>query len=442
MDKNDMVIISVDDHVTEPPDMFDKHLSAADLKTAPKFCVDENGKNYWSYQGMFMPSVGLNAVVGRLPEEYGMEPSSLEEMRDGVYKVDDRINDMNANGIAASLNFGTCVGFDGGRFHKAEDKSLSLIHMRAYNDWHVDEWCGAHPGRFIPCGILPTWDMKATVEEIKRLAKKGCTAISMNEAPTSQGLPSIHNEYWEPMWKALVEHDIVTCLHIGAGHPAPHASMDSPIEAWITTMPMSVSTGAADWLNLEALLKYPNMKIALSESGIGWIPYFMERADFSHARHKAWTNSGFGGLKPSDIFKRHFMSCFIDDAFGLKNLDSLNEDMVAYECDYPHSDTLWPEVPEYLWKSIQHLTEAQIEKVTNGNAMRFFNFDLFSHFKREDVTVGALRAKAAADGVDTTPKSYSGDKPLADGEAKRRVVSGDLMKMFAHHAQNGANKAG
>ncbi len=436
MNKDDMVIISVDDHITEPPDMFDKHLSGDALATAPKFGTDEHGKSFWTYQGMFMPSVGLNAVVGRPPEEYGMEPSSLEEMREGVYNVDERINDMNANGIAASLNFGTCVGFDGGRFHKAEDKDLALVHLRAYNDWHVDEWCGAHPGRFIPCGFLPTWDMKATVEEIARLSKKGCTAISMNEAPTSQGLPSIHNEYWKPMWKALADHNIVTCLHIGAGHPAPHASMESPIEAWITTMPMSVSTGAADWLNLDALLEYPDLKIALSESGIGWIPYFMERADFSHARHKAWTHSSFGGKKPSDIFKQHFMSCFIDDAFGLKNLDALNEDMVAYECDYPHSDTLWPEVPEYLWDSVKHLTDEQIEKVTNLNAMRFFNFDLFSHFKREEVTVGALRAKAAADGVDTTQKSMGGSAtPLAEGETPRRVVSGDLMKMFAHHAQ-------
>ncbi|QQD17196.1 amidohydrolase family protein [Spongiibacter nanhainus] len=436
MQKDDMVIISVDDHITEPPDMFDKHLSGDDLKTAPKFCTDENGKSYWTYQGMFMPSVGLNAVVGRPPEEYGMEPTSLEEMRKGVYDVDARVDDMNANGIAASLNFGTAVGFDGGRFHKAEDKELAKIHLRAYNDWHVDEWCGSHPGRFIPCGILPTWDMKATVAEIERLAKKGVTAVSLNENPTVQGLPSIHNEYWEPMWKALVDHDMVTCLHIGAGNPAPHASMETPIEAWITTMPMSVSTGAADWLNLDALLRYPSMKIALSESGIGWIPYFMERADFSHERHKAWTNSGFGGMKPSDIFRRHFMSCFIDDAFGLKNLDAFDENMVAYECDYPHSDTLWPEVPEHLWESVKELTEEQIEKVTHRNAMRYFNFDLFSHFKREEVTVGALRAKAAADGVDTSPQSYGGDAPLAAGEEKRRIVSGDLMKMFAHHAKS------
>ncbi|BFM07762.1 amidohydrolase family protein [Halioxenophilus aromaticivorans] len=440
MEMNDMVIISVDDHITEPPDMFDKHLSKEHLATAPKFGVDENGKNFWTYQGMFMPSVGLNAVVGRPPEEYGMEPNSLEEMRAGVYNVDERVKDMNANGIVASLNFGTVVGFDGGRFHKAADKDLALIHLRAYNDWHIDEWCGSHPGRFIPCGILPTWDMKATVEEIKRISAKGCTAVSLNENPTTQNLPSIHNEYWEPMWKAIVEHDMVMCLHIGAGNPAPHASMETPIEAWITTMPMSVAVGAADWLNLSAIQRYPNMKICLSESGIGWVPYFTERADFSHARHKAWTYSDFGGNKPSEVFNKHFMTCFIDDAFGLDNLKYLNEDLVAYECDYPHSDTLWPEVPEFLWKTVKHLDKRIIEKVTHQNAMNYYNFDLFKHFKREEVTVGALRAKAQEQGVDVTPKSSGGASPLAEGEAPRRIVSGDLVKMFKHHAEAAEKK--
>lgn len=440
MNMNDMVLISVDDHITEPPDMFEKHLSKDDLKTAPQFGVDENGKCFWTYQGMYMPSVGLNAVVGRPLEEYGMEPNSLEEMREGIYNVHKRIDDMNVNGIAASLNFGTVVGFDGGRFHRAPNKDLALIHLRAYNDWHIDEWCGAYPGRFIPCAILPTWDMKATVEEIKRIAAKGCTAVSLNENPTAQGLPSIHNAYWEPMWKAVSEHNITMCLHIGAGNPVPHASRETPIEAWITTMPMSSSVGAADWLNLSALERYPNIRIALSECGLGWIPYFMERADFSHSRHKAWTNSSFQGLKPSDIFKKHFMVCFIDDAFGLDNLKYVNEDLVAYETDYPHSDTLWPECPEYLWKTIKHLTDTQIDKITHLNAMNWFNFDMFKHIKREDLTVGALRAKAAADGVDTTPQSYGGEKPLADGEAPRRIVSGDLMDMFAHHAQEGAKK--
>ena len=194
MEMNDMVLISVDDHISEPPDMYDNHLSGEDLATAPKLRTTEAGTNYWEYQGMKMPSVGLNAVVGRPLEEYGMEPTQLEQLRKGVYDVHARIDDMNANGIAASLNFGTCVGFDGGKFHQAPDKALAIKHLRAYNDWHVDEWCGAYPGRFIPCGLLPTWDMDATVQEIKRLAAKGVTAVSLNENPTKQGLPSVHNE--------------------------------------------------------------------------------------------------------------------------------------------------------------------------------------------------------------------------------------------------------
>jgi len=435
MKMNDMVMISVDDHISEPPDMFKNHLSGQALATAPKLCTLDNGTNYWEYQGLKMPSVGLNAVVGRPAEEYGMEPTSLDQLRKGCHDSRARVDDMNANGIAASLNFGSFPGFDGGRFHKVADKALALVHLRGYNDWHIDEWCGTHPGRFIPCALLPTWDMKATVDEIARIAGKGCTAVSLNENPTVQGLPSIHNPYWEPLWKAIVAHDMAICLHIGAGNPAPHASMETPIEAWITTMPMSIATGAADWLNLQALHRYPNMKIALSEGGIGWIPYFLERADFSHSRHKAWTHSPLGNMKPSEIFRRHFMTCFIDDAFGLKNLDALNEDMVAYECDYPHSDSLWPEAPEFLWKSLQHLTDAQIDKITHRNAMRFFNFDPFRHHRREALTVGALRAQAQADGVDITPKSSGGARPLAEGEVARPVTSGDLMKMFAHHSK-------
>ena len=437
MNMNDMVLVSVDDHISEPPDMFDRHLTGDDLATAPKLHTAEDGTNFWVYQGMRMPSVGLNAVVGRPLEEYGMEPTSFSQLRKGVYDVHARIDDMNVNGIAGSLNFGTAVGFDGGRFHRAPDRDKALVHLRAYNDWHIDEWCGAYPGRFIPCALLPTWDMDATVQEIKRISKKGCTAVSLNENPTKQGLPSIHNAYWEPLWKAISDHDITMCLHIGAGNPTPHASEETPIEAWITTMPMASAVGAADWLYLSALERYPGLKIALSEGGLGWIPYFLERVDFSHSRHKAWTHASFRGRKPSEVFQDHFMVCFIEDAFGLRNLDAVNEDMVAYECDYPHSDTLWPEVPERLWTTIKHLSPEVIDKVTHGNAMRFFNFNPFAHTERKALTVGALRAQAAEKRVDTTPRSTGGAKPLPEGETPRRVTSGDLMRMFAHHAEAG-----
>jgi len=434
MKMEDMVLVSVDDHITEPGNVFDHHLTGEALATAPKLMTTLEGTNYWEYQGRKIPSVGLNAVVGRPPEEYGMEPTSLSQLRDGCYDVHARVKDMDVNGIAASLNFPSFPGLDGGLFYSAVDKNLGLKHIRAYNDWHIDEWCGAHPGRFIPCALLPLWDMDAAVAEVKRLAGKGCHAVSVNDNPAARGLPSIHTDYWEPLWKAVSDHGTTICLHIGAGHPPPHASMNTPIEAWITTMPMSISIGAADWMNLAALHRYPSMRIALSEGGIGWIPYFMERADFSHQQHHAWTHSNkyMGDMKPSDVFKRHFLNCFIDDKFGMHNVEWVGEDNIAYECDYPHSDTLWPKAPEALWDSLKHLSETQINKITHLNAMRDFQFDPFKHFKKAELTVGALRAKASA--VDTSYKSNGGAAPLAEGEAIRPITSGDIVKMFQVHA--------
>ena len=437
MRMEDMVIISVDDHVCEPADMFDRHLTGEALATAPKLRTKSTGTQYWEYQGIKMPSVALNAVTGRVREEYGFEPTAYDQVRKGCWDVHARIGDMDVNGIAASLNFGSIPQLDGLFLATAPDKTHAVAHTRAWNDWHLHEWCGAYPGRLIPQGIVPAWDMDATVAEIHRLARLGCHAISFNENPTKRGLPSIHSEYWEPMWKALADTRTTINLHIGGGNAAPHASDDSPIEAWITTMPMSVSIGLADWLNLAALHRYPSLQIVMSESGIGWIPYLLERADYAHYQHKAWTFSEdyMGKMKPSEIYRRHFSSCFIDDAFGCKNIDAVGEDSVCYEVDYPHSDAPWPDAPEILWKSVSQLTDAQIDKVTHANAMRLYQFPMFDHAPREALTVAALRARASAAGVSTALYSTGGAAPLAPGAKRRPITSADVTAMFIKQAE-------
>lgn len=434
----DMVIISVDDHITEPGDIFDNVLSGEALTTAPKLKVKESGTNYWEYQGKTMQSVALNAVTGRVREEYGMEPTHLNQLRKGCWDVDARIGDMDVNGIAASLNFPSFVGIDGSMFLSCPDKDLALVHLKAYNDWHIDEWCGKYPGRFIPLAILPFWDMDATVAEVLRVNAKGCRVITMSENPTKKGLPGIHTPFWEPLWKVCSETDTTIALHIGTGNVSPHCSPESPIEANITTMPMAVGFGAADWIHLEALHRYPNLQIMLSESGIGWIPYLLERADYSNEQHHAWTHSKqyLGDMKPSEVFKRHFSSCFIDDAYGIRNIDLIGEDSICYEVDYPHSDAPWPNAPEVLWRSVNTLNDAQIDKVTHLNAIRILHFDaMFANYKRDDLTVGALRTKAKNAGVDTTLISTGGAAPLAAGEKPRPVTSGDVQAMYAKQAE-------
>src|SRR3546814_2704717 len=114
------------------------------------------------------------AVVGRVKEEYGCEPVSLEQMRKGSWDIDARVDDMNANGILASLNFPSVVKFDGALFHQFDNKQNALTLLHAYHDWHIDEWCGRHPGRTLPLALIPSWDINATIADLHRVSAKGC----------------------------------------------------------------------------------------------------------------------------------------------------------------------------------------------------------------------------------------------------------------------------
>lgn len=433
MQMDDMVLISVDDHVIEPPNAFIPHYPAHAKDKAPRM-ETENGKDFWLWQGRRYPTFGLNAVVGRPRSEYGMEPSRFQQLREGTYDLEKRIDDMNVNGLAAALNFPTFPTFAGKVFIDEPDREAGLMAVRAYNDWHIHDWCEPYKGRMIPLVLLPLWDMQATLDEMRRMSKLGVHAISFPDNPSLIGLPSLHNEYWEPFWKECCDLNMVINCHIGTGARAAHASDESPIDAWITTMPMSIANSAADWLFATFWDRYPSLKMALSEGGIGWIPYLLERADFTYEHHHEWTFTNFGSERPSDRFKRHIITCFIDDQFGVKNLEYMNEEMVMWECDYPHSDTVWPNCPEYLWACINQMTPEVIDKITHQNAMKHYSFDAYDLMGgRENCTVGALRAKAKH--VDVSPRQGLGglnagaERQVRD--ARRPITSGEIQKMFA-----------
>ena len=427
MRMEDMVIASVDDHIVEPPDMFKNQLTESERASAPHI-VERDGSQIWVWDDLERANIGLNAVVGRVKNEWGMEPNRFEFMRKAAYDVDAHVDDMNVNGNFASLCFPTFPGFHGGLFVERAEKDPKNAYrvLQAYNDWHIDEWCGRHPTRFIPQAIVPLWDVDLVVKEIERVLDKGCRAISFASNPTGLGLPGIHREEWEPVWQICDSERVVLNCHIGSGSPVPHPSPESPIEAWITSMPMSISNAAADWITLEAFQRYPNLKMALSEGGIGWIPYLLERADFTNRHHGAWTNKTYGGKKPSEVFREHIITCFIEDDVGLANRHLIGIDNITLEIDYPHSDCLWPDYPEGLWRSLQSvpggISDEEIDKITHANVFREYQFDgMDKEGGRHGCTVGALRALAKD--VDTEPVSLAGIAPR--GYAPGKVVTSE-----------------
>ena len=413
MQVDDLILVSVDDHVVEPPDLFEGRLSKKAAEKAPYVTKLENGRDVWMFEGSAMPNVGLNAVAGRVPEEYGVDPLAFEDMRPGCYDVNERIRDMNANGVLGSLNFPSLAGFAGTLFGTCDDKDVSLELTQAYNDWHIDAWCGAYPGRFIPLSVPPIWDVELMAAEVRRVAEKGCHAVTFSENPEKIGHPSLHSDHWDPFWQACVETQTVVCLHIGSSSQLAITALDAPIDVMITLQPMNIVMCAADLVWSPIFRKFPDLRIALSEGGIGWVPYFLERLDYVYQHHKAWTNQDFGDRLPSQVFNDHVLTCFIDDAVGMEVRHHLNIDHIHWECDYPHSDSTWPQSPEMAMKYLGGLPDDEINKITHLNAIRNFNYDPFAQIPREQATVGALRAQAQD--VDTTPVARGTGKFQDDG---------------------------
>jgi hypothetical protein len=194
-------------------------------------------------------------------------------------------------------------------------------------------------------------------------------------------------------------------------------------------VPINCFHASVDLVFSRALRHFPGLRIALSEGGIGWIPYFLDRIDYLYERHHAWTHQDFGKERPSDVFRRHFLTCFIDDPTGIKLRDAIGVERISWECDYPHSDSTWPNAPERLMQSLEGVADDEIDAITHRNAMKFFQLDAFTKTGgRDRCTVGALRAQAMD--VDLTPLRGKGGKPPTEG-MPRAVTAGDVMRQLA-----------
>jgi predicted TIM-barrel fold metal-dependent hydrolase len=397
MEIDDLILVSVDDHISEPAAMFDAHVPQTFQEHAPHVVLEQDGSEQWYYGDIRCRNIGLNAVAGKPREMYRLDATRYDEMRPGCYDVHERIRDMNAGGILASLNFPNFPGFSGQVLNQGPDRDLNLVMIKAYNDWHVDEWCGAYPGRFIPNGILPLFDVEEAAKEVRRLAAKGCHALVFSERPDVLGMPSIHSRDWYPLWEAAESEGSVLCCHFGSSSQSVRTlSPDAPPEALMAASPMLTVSTLLELVWAGFWGDFPDLRFSLTEGDIGWIPFFLWKSEHVHDRQSGWTRHefprGFDG--PTDVFLRNIYTCFISDMVGPKLLDLFNVDHVFWENDYPHSDTAWPDGPEEVLKTMGHLSDELIDKITHENAMQAYRFDPFAHRRREECTVGALRSLA------------------------------------------------
>jgi predicted TIM-barrel fold metal-dependent hydrolase len=391
-------IISVDDHITEPATVWSDRLPSKYADVGPRIhrlpvklmtfvggtftaIPGEKGDegplaDWWFYEDLRRPLTRLDTAVGFSRDEVILAGITYDEMRQGSYKLKERLEDMDTAGIEASLCFPTFPRFCGQTFYEAKDKELAMLCVRAYNDWMVEEWCGESGGRMLPLCIVPLWDPVAAAAEVRRNAARGVHAVCFSEIPTNLGLPSIHDKdgYWKPFFEACNETATTINMHIGSGSKMPSTSPDAPAAVGSTLTFANCCFSMVDWLMSGVFTEFPNLKIAYSEGQIGWIPYILERAN------NVWEeNRGWGGIAdkvlvpPSELFKKHISGCYFDDPHGLRSLEEIGVDNVTFECDYPHSDSTWPHTAKIAAEQTHHLSDEVVYKLMRGNAIKMLS---------------------------------------------------------------------
>jgi predicted TIM-barrel fold metal-dependent hydrolase len=391
-------IISVDDHVIEPPGVWQDRLPARYREVGPRsvraplgemtfvggkfsWAPGEEGPpcDWWHYEDLRVPTTRLSAAVGFDRDEVKLTAVTYEEMRKGCWDPVARLEDMDVGWVEASLAFPSFPRFCGQTFLEAKDRDLALLCVKAYNDWMVEEWCAGSGGRLIPLCLVPLWDAELAAAEVRRNADRDVRAVCFSEIPPYLGLPSIHDpdRWWEPFVAACAETDTVICMHIGSSSKMPSTSADAPPAVGSTLTFGNAMSSMTDWLFSGLLVDFPTLKLAYSEGQIGWIPYILERADKVWHDNRAWAGVADRVPEPpSSYYYRQIFGCFFDDEHGLESLDRVGVDNITFETDYPHSDSTWPRTLEVATKLMGHLEPEVIEKIVRGNAIRMLELDL------------------------------------------------------------------
>jgi predicted TIM-barrel fold metal-dependent hydrolase len=385
-------MISADDHVLEPPGVWQERVPARFLDAAPRL-VETDAGEFWKYEDRLVPTGGLAACAGKGPDYFTPDAISYADMLPGCYDLKARLRDMDLGGILASLCFPSFPRFCGQIFHEARDKQLALLCVKAYNDWMIDEWCGGAPGRLIPLVLVPLWDPRAAAAEIERCADKGATAVAFSENPEPLGLPTIHDlsGYWDPFLRAAEEAGMVVCMHVGSSSQLPAICHDAPTMANISFGAVRSAGTMLAWLFSAAFERFPRLKIALSEGNIGWMAYFLERAEQCLEVQRHWiargvqihgydtkydvgTAADVADMDIRGVFRDHIFGCFLRDQTGMKVLDLIGVDNIMAESDYPHADTTWPHSIEIARQAVADLDRTTQRKLLRTNAEHLFRF--------------------------------------------------------------------
>jgi predicted TIM-barrel fold metal-dependent hydrolase len=374
-------LIDADTHVTEPPDLWTSRVASHLRDRVPRVEWDPaRNAECWFIGDQWINSVGITAVAG-WKDPYPAHPPRYVDAHPGAYDAHARLRYMDELGIWAMVLYPNVGGFGNQVFGRLNDPEAKLACVRAYNDFLV-EWSAADRRRLIPVMTLPFWDVPAAVAEIRRSAALGHRGVLFTGEPQSFGQPLLASRHWDPLWAAAQECDLPVSFHIGSGDFGDEFSADRvEAEGYAATSARAgaklfMANGAhvLDLLFSGILERYPKLRFVSVESGVGWLPFLLESADYQFQAMAVRKERSDFKLLPSEYFRRQvYACCWFETITSDAILDRVGADNVLFETDFPHPTSIYGEqVHRTIEARLHTLSEDARRRVLWGNAARLY----------------------------------------------------------------------
>jgi predicted TIM-barrel fold metal-dependent hydrolase len=377
----DYRVISADCHVDLPwlpPDLFTSQASAAMRERMPfvtdgpkgPVWVSKKGNQFGLVNGM--GSAGREYVPGQIHRSDRMASTGLyDDGRRGIRRLTDpdlRLKDQARDGVQAEVLYGIL-----GTSDRLQDPEAAVEMMRIYNEW-LAGFCATHPDRYAGLACIPSLSIDAAVTEIERVAKRGVARGI--EIANSHDMPRLWDPVWEPVWRAAATAGLPVHFHTIGAKRADWSAMPPRVQrvafaTHITGFQLHMADVLMSVIFAGVLERYPNLKLVIGESGIGWIPYVLDRMDLE--REDQFKDLDLT-MRPSEYWRRQCKATYQSDRIGVALLEELGPETIMWGSDFPHPDGVWPDSQEFIQKELGHLAPATRRKVVCENAGRLYGF--------------------------------------------------------------------
>ena len=384
---DELKVIDTDSHWSEPYDLWTSRAPAKYRDRVPRM-MERGGRRRWWFDDDIAIGLPIASSVVDTDGEKITGTAFFEMDNEMVHRAsfdaEARVEMLDQLGIHAQVMYPNVAGFGNQNFLKSPDDMLRLISVEIYND-ALAEFQEATNQRVFGMALLPWWDLEAAVREIERAHANGLRGIVTCANPEEAGLPDMATPHWDPVWQVCSDLQMPVNFHIGSSKgnldffgkaPWPSFGEERKLAVGSANLFMGNARTVGNLIYSGIPERFPDVKFVSVESGIGWLPFFLEVLD--HQMHETAPNElAELSLLPSEYFKRQFYGCFWFERSTIKpTIDYLGDGCVMFETDFPHPTCLYPRDDDSLKAALAGLTDQQIAAIMQDNAAELYRIEL------------------------------------------------------------------